>query len=205
VVHRAAPEFRGGHIWLAVSVALALSAALFGMAAAQAAESATFVPWTRGDRPPFKLDDLDRQAVALEARPGQLVLVHFFATWCEPCRDELASLRRLVERTDPARLRVVAISVAEVDARVRSFIEKVPVNFPILLDRDRAVARSWEVSALPTSFILDARLQPRLFIERDYDWDKLDVAALSISLSRLSPAANHVATVQSNQRLEDSQ
>ncbi len=56
--------------------------------------------------------------------------------------------------------------------RVRNFVEKLPVNFPVLLDRDRSVAKAWNVSALPTTFILDRNLKPRLFVERDYDWDQ---------------------------------
>jgi peroxiredoxin len=103
--------------------------------------------------------------------------VHFFATWCEPCREELPALRRLVQRTDPNEFSALAISVAEPDSRVRTFIENLPVNFPVLLDRDRSVAKSWGVYALPTTFILDRELKPRLFVETDYDWDKFDITS----------------------------
>jgi peroxiredoxin len=126
-------------------------------------------------KPVFNLDDLDRRVVSLADQRSEIVIVHFFATWCEPCRDELPALNRLVARTDPAKLRVLTISVAEVDVRVRNFVEKLPVNFPVLLDRDRSVAKSWNVSALPTTFILDRTLTARLFVERDYDWDRLDI------------------------------
>ncbi len=132
----------------------------------------------QSSRPAFTLDDLNNIATALAGVRSDIVIVHFFATWCEPCRDELPALTRLVARSDPSRLTVLAISVAEVDVRVRTFIEKMPVNFPILLDRDRSVTKSWNVSALPTTFILDRHLKPRLFIERDYDWDRVDVNAL---------------------------
>lgn len=129
-------------------------------------------------KPPFTLDDLAKRPVSLADTRGDIVLVHFFATWCEPCREELPALRRLVERSDPARLAVISISVAEIDMRVRGFVEKTPVNFPVLLDRDRRVATSWNVSALPTTFILDHDLQPRLVVERDYDWDRIDLTRL---------------------------
>jgi len=135
-------------------------------------------------KPPFNLDDLNRQPVALADQRSEIVLVHFFATWCEPCRDELPALNRLVARTDPAKLRVLTISVAEVDVRVRNFVEKLPVSFPVLLDRDRSVAKAWNVSTLPTTFILDRNLKPRLFVERDYDWDRVDVRELLQSLGK---------------------
>jgi peroxiredoxin len=126
-------------------------------------------------KPSFNLDDLNRQLVSLADQRSEILVVHFFATWCEPCREELPALNRLVARTDPKQVRVLTISVAEVDVRVRNFVEKLPVNFPVLLDRDRSVAKAWNVSALPTTFILDRNLKARLYVERDYDWDRVDV------------------------------
>lgn len=132
-------------------------------------------------KPAFTLEDIDRVATALNDLHGRPVIVHFFATWCEPCRVELPALQRLAERAGT--LRVLTISVAEPEARVRTFLDKMPLQFPVLLDRDRSVARSWKVSALPTTYILDASLQPRLFVESDYPWDEVDVPALETSLS----------------------
>jgi peroxiredoxin len=158
-----------------------VAAAVFAVGAegAFASEPATnLTAWSDGSKPAFVLEDTNRHELALNAQRGQVVLVHFFATWCEPCRDELPALRRLVERTSPAQLRVLAISVAEPDSRVRNFIDRTPVNFPVLLDRDRSVAKSWSVSALPTTFVLDRDLTPRLFVERDYDWDRFNIHEL---------------------------
>ncbi|MGE0849264.1 MAG: TlpA disulfide reductase family protein [Hyphomicrobiaceae bacterium] len=127
--------------------------------------------------PAFVLPDLDGSPLRLQNRTGQIVLVHFFATWCEPCREELASLSRLIEGPLGKRLAILAINVAEVPSRVRRFLDSVPVNFPIGLDSDRAVTRAWGVSALPTTFVLDAHLQPRLFVEGDVDWMRPDIIA----------------------------
>jgi peroxiredoxin len=139
------------------------------------AESTQLRVWAGPHKPPLVLEDINSHQVRLETGDGSISVVHFFATWCEPCRAELPALDRLIARTNPSRLRVVAISVAEVEARVRSFIDKHSVKVQILLDRDRSVARAWKVHALPTTFILDQYLRPRLFIERDYDWDRFDV------------------------------
>ncbi len=139
---------------------------------------------TAGEKPAFCLTDTTGTERALAALNGRPVLVHFFATWCEPCREELPALRRLVERSGDRDLAVIAISVAEVPIRVRRFMEETPVNFPILLDQDRAVAKAWDVSALPTTFILDATHKPRLAVEREYDWDRLDLAKLATQLTR---------------------
>jgi thiol-disulfide isomerase/thioredoxin len=102
------------------------------------------------------------------------VIVHFFATWREPCRAEMAALRRVADRFAQKPITILAISVTEVDVRVRRFFETEPVSFPILLDRDRAVSATWQVSTLPTTFALDRSLKPRLVVEGDFDWDRVD-------------------------------
>jgi peroxiredoxin len=139
--------------------------------------------FTGGERAAFVLPDLNGADVTLRSQHGSMVLVHFFATWCEPCRDELPALRRLVARSADIGVTVVAVSVAEVDERVRRFFETMPVNFPVLLDRDRAVAKAWEVSTLPTTFVLDRTLTPRLVAEGEFAWDGITAEALMRQLA----------------------
>jgi peroxiredoxin len=131
-------------------------------------------PWTGGEQPVFALDALSEERIGLTAFPDRVVIVHFFATWCEPCRPEMAALRRLAGRFAQKPLVLLAISVAEPDIRVRKFFDAEPVSFPILLDRDRSVAKAWQVSALPTTFVLDRSLAPRFVAEGDVEWDRVD-------------------------------
>lgn len=148
------------------------------------APSAGLTAWAGAAPPSFSLDDLAGHRRDLRAFHGKVVLVHFFATWCEPCVAELAALQALARRTRD-RLAVLAVDVAEVDLRLRAFFEKHPVDFPVLLDRDRAVTRAWGVSSLPTTVVLDAALAPRLAVERDLDWSHPDILA---TLKPLFPA-----------------
>lgn len=115
-----------------------------------------------------------------DAGEGVLV-VHFFGTWCEPCRAELPALSRLAARR-PA-VRVVLIDVAEPEARVRRFFEEVAPPGPILMDPDRAASRAFGVEVLPTSLIFAAGL-PRLQAVGEVAWDDPKVEA---QLSALVP------------------
>lgn len=182
-----------------------LAAALTGLSAGAAFAEATasprppapspsaappfvLAPWTGGERPAFVLSDLNDEPRVLSAFRGRVVLVHFFATWCEPCVPEMAALQRLAQAWRGAPLAIVAVDVGEVDLRVRNFFKTRPVDFPVLLDRDRAIAKAWQVSVLPSTFILDTTLKPRLFVEGDLDWSQPDVAS---AIAALYPKPPH--------------
>lgn len=193
VIFHAAPEVRGELPFRRFSARIGAAALLFSVAALPA-RGADLIPWTEAPPPAFSLPTLGGGDTALTSHPGETVLVHFFATWCEPCRDELPALTRLASRGAPS-LKIIAISVAEVDARVQRFLAPMAVGFPVLLDRDRAVAKAWRVSSLPTTFVLNDRLEAKLVVEADYAWDAIEprqlVARASAGDAQQQQQANH--------------
>jgi thiol-disulfide isomerase/thioredoxin len=142
------------------------------------AAAAELQRWIASTQPNFSLPNTTGADVALETARGHVVLVHFFATWCEPCREELPALNRLAARANGS-VNVLAIAVADADRSVQRFFKTTPVDFPILLDRDRAVAKAWSVETLPTTFVLDASLQPKFVVETDFAWDTIDPGKLT--------------------------
>ena len=130
------------------------------------------------ETPALTLDDIHGSRHKLEQSAGKTILVHFFATWCEPCRPELASLSKLLARDKGRSLAVLAVSVAEPPARVKRYFETSPVEFPVLLDADRSTTKAWGVSVLPTTFVVDPTGAIRLEVEGDLDWQRPDVLAL---------------------------
>jgi thiol-disulfide isomerase/thioredoxin len=125
---------------------------------------------------------------ALEAARGHVVLVHFFATWCESCREELPALNRLAVRAG-GNVTVLGIAVADADQRMQGFFATTPVDFPILLDRDRAAAKACQVATLPTTFVLDADLHPSFVVGTDCAWDGVDPKELTSTSDRRGCAA----------------
>src|SRR5258707_14565453 len=115
----------------------------------------------------FLLPTLDGPPHELGRLRGRVVLVHFFATWCEPCREEMASLRELQSRLEGRPFAIVPISVAEADGAVRRFFADDPLPLAILLDRDRSLARAWNIHTLPSTVLLDPALKSRLISEGD--------------------------------------
>jgi thiol-disulfide isomerase/thioredoxin len=135
----------------------------------------------------FVLPSLDGPKHELAQLRGRVVLVHFFATWCEPCRAEMASLSEMQSRLDNRPFAIVPISVAEADGAVRRFFAGDPLPFAILLDRDRSVARAWNIDTLPTTVVLDGGLKPRFIAEGDVDWARPDVMNILADLLTESP------------------
>ncbi len=164
-------------VGLATALAILLTLPALCPAASAAATRPTLEPWSSPLPAPFSLDSLHGSRLSLNAFKGKVVLLHFFATWCEPCVAEMASLQQLANQTRARPLTIVAINVAEVDLRVRAFFDRHPVDFPVLLDRDRTVARAWSISGLPSTVVLDAGLKPRLVVEGDLDWSRPDIVA----------------------------
>ena len=91
----------------------------------------------------------------------------------------------------------MAISVAEVELRVRRFLETTPVNFPVLLDQDRAVTKAWKISTLPSTVVLDDTLTARLAVDGDFAWDRINAATL---IDRLQPKPKQQTSQQSHPR-----
>jgi peroxiredoxin len=159
---------------------------------------AELTPATTAARPLFTLDSIAGGRIELAAHADRIVLVHFFATWCEPCRDEMARLQRLAARFTGQRLAILAVDVGEADRRVQRFVDANPVPFPVLLDRDSAVARAWQVATLPATVVLDRALAARFVAEGDVDWDRAEterkLAALVAEVDRMdlpsSPGRN---------------
>ncbi|MFN3744064.1 MAG: TlpA disulfide reductase family protein [Hyphomicrobiaceae bacterium] len=148
--------------------------------------------WRPSTVPAFNLPTLDGAMEHLGAGAGRLTIVHFFATWCEPCRDELKSLERLAVALGARRLRILAVDVGEPGDRVRRFLErhKISLRFPVLLDVEKQAMRAWAVEMLPTSYVLDGAFCPLWKVAGALDWDVgAALAGLKAELARLEQGA----------------
>jgi len=153
-------------------------------------------PWAGGAKTTFRIEELGTRAPRGPADyRGDILLVHFWATYCAPCVTELPALQRLATRGAARGLRVMTISVAEADPRVGRFRDTTGLTLPVLMDRDRKVTKAWKVDALPTTYVLDRTGRPRLYIEQDHDWDSVDPAALAARLD--GPASSPKRPTQS--------
>jgi thiol-disulfide isomerase/thioredoxin len=139
------------------------------------AAAADLVKWSGGKTPPLKLADANGRELNLSQYRGKTVVVNFWATWCEPCREEMPSLERLRTRMGEKSLEVIAVNVGEAPERVARFTREVPVTFPIVYDREGATAKAWQVRGYPTSFVVDPDGRVRYYFVGELDWSGADV------------------------------
>jgi thiol-disulfide isomerase/thioredoxin len=159
----------------------------FGPCHAAAAE-AGLTPWGDAQAPQLSLTTLDRRVMTLEAARGRAVVVHFMATWCEPCREELATLAQLARQFADAPFVILAVDVAEPEARVRRFLAANPLSFDVGLDPDRSAMKAWGVRTLPSSFVLGTGLRPLWRADGSIDWSDPDVVARISAAVAAAPA-----------------
>lgn len=109
--------------------------------------------------PQFSGDTIDGSHFSLPASRGHVLLVNFFATWCENCRAELPLLQRTWTANHAQGLDIVTVDYSDT-GDARAFLRSSGVTFPALLDPSSAVGHAYLVSDLPVTFFVgrDGRL-----------------------------------------------
>ncbi len=129
------------------------------------------VPWTGGPTPELRARNLAGDVVQLDGFRGRTVIVNFWATWCAPCVAEMPALSRLRERLAAQRVEVIAVNFQENAARIRPFVERLDLAFPVECDHDGTLRNAWKVLVFPTSFVVGPDQRIALVAVGEIDWD----------------------------------
>ncbi len=113
----------------------------------------------------------------LASARGQVVLLNFWASWCEPCRAEMPSLELLAERHARDRLQVMAINFRESDGAIRRFLTQTGFSLPILRDIDGGAARSFGVRVFPSTVAIDRNGGAAFTVIGELDWTGAEARA----------------------------
>src|SRR4051812_16210717 len=143
-----------------------------------AASAPAFASASGTSAPALALKGLDGGAYDLAAYRGKVVLINFWATWCEPCRQEMPSIERLTQKLAGKPFVVLAVNLDEPESRIRQFLKLTPLALPILLDPNKVVAREWGVRMLPATFIVDRDGRIRYRLVGDLDWSSETVVGV---------------------------
>ena len=108
-----------------------------------------------GPAPGFTLQSRDGAQVSLASQQGNVVMIHVWATWCVPCRQEMPHLQALYERYSSLGFELLAVNVEKNNAEgARKWLEETPVTFPVLFDPNNEVTKLYKVQTMPTTVLI---------------------------------------------------
>jgi len=126
----------------------------------------------------FNLTDIKGTAHTLADYRGKVVAVNFWASWCPPCIKEMPSMQRLQEKLDDEPFVMLPINVGEKKYKVWKFVKLIDFTLPVPLDTQSVTFADWDVSVLPTSFLLDKDGRVRYRVQGDLEWDSQEVVSV---------------------------
>lgn len=128
--------------------AAALAAVLAGPARAAA-------PALGSGAPDFTLPVAGGGNLRLAEQRGRVVLVNFWASWCGPCKVELPQLDRLYEKYRASGFVLLGVNIDDNPRAAADLAARLGMRFPVLLDSERKVSRLYDVSAMPSTLLID--------------------------------------------------
>jgi len=119
-------------------------------------------PLRSGPAPAFRLEATDGATVSSDILAGRPAVVHFFASWCKPCREEVAVLEAARGRHPD--LVLVGVVVRDDPGEAARAAGELGLAWPLLLDPDEAAARAYRVDSAPVTFLVtrDGQIAGRL-------------------------------------------
>jgi len=103
----------------------------------------------------FQLQTLDGKSVNLESYRGKPLVLNFFASWCDPCREEMPLINELAGNSDKGNYRVLGIAVEDSRAALDEYKKEAHLVFPMALDLNSTVKRSYRIFGPPATFFID--------------------------------------------------
>ncbi len=104
---------------------------------------------------PFSLPGMDGKVVKLEDSLGKgYIVLNFWARWCESCREEVPELAALMKAPGAGKAAFIGVNVGDAEAKAQKFIEKYKFPYQSVMDKNKAVAKSYGVLGLPTTLII---------------------------------------------------
>ncbi|RPF58049.1 thiol-disulfide oxidoreductase ResA [Abyssicoccus albus] len=107
--------------------------------------------------PDFSLKSTDGETVKLSDYKGKPVILNFWGTWCEPCKEEMPDFEKTYENAD-GNFEILALHVKNSPQQVEQFINdlQTEISFPVILDNANGdVTKAYDIGPLPTTMVID--------------------------------------------------
>ncbi len=148
----------------------------YGLMTRQSPETASALPRLGQPVADFSLPNLQGRMISLSSLKGKVVFLNVWATWCQPCIDEMPAIQRLHEQLQPRGLEVITVSIDPLgDQIVDPFVKRYGLSFPVLLDMKSQIQKLYGTAGVPESFIIDknGHLVEKVIGPRDWTHPKV--------------------------------
>jgi peroxiredoxin len=124
---------------------------------------------------PIDLKDAHGKRFNLSDYRGKITVVNFWATWCPPCVQEIPSLNRLREQMKDEPFELISVNYADSPKKILEFMQKVSVEFPVLVDPNGKTAQRWNVLGFPSTFVIGKDGNIQYGVNAAIHWDAPEV------------------------------
>ena len=131
--------------WQLLGLSLVLAAASSARAEVKAGQPAA----------DFAAPTLAGAPLKLSALRGKVVLVDFWASWCEPCKKELPLLDKLAPRLRAKGIEIVAVNIDDDQSHAADFVKSHGLHLTVVADATKKIVGAWEPPKMPSSFVVD--------------------------------------------------
>ncbi|MCA1645203.1 MAG: TlpA family protein disulfide reductase [Chloroflexi bacterium] len=140
-----------------LSIVVVAAAVLVWLTLFQPAAATPTIARLGAAAPQIALQVVDGGTSDLISERGKVVLVNFWATWCEPCKAEMPALQQLADELRDRPFVLYSVDLQEDGPQVEAFQRQYGLNLYAVLDDNGDVTRAYGVRALPATFLIDQR------------------------------------------------
>lgn len=129
------------------------------------------------DRQPaanFQIEDVDGNKYELKSSKGRWVFLHFWASWCGPCRREMPLVYKLQKQLEGKNIDFVLINTSEDEDTIFEFLGSVSPDLHSYMDKEGELTEHWAPRGLPTTFFIDPKGRKRYLALGGRPWDKAE-------------------------------
>jgi cytochrome c biogenesis protein CcmG, thiol:disulfide interchange protein DsbE len=147
------PESRAVLYWQIAIVGIVLL--FLGFLAWQLLQTNRFEQRASGAAPPFTFTTFEGETISLDDLSGKGVVVNFWASWCDPCRDEAALLESAWQREKDNGIVFIGLDYLDQEPAAKAYLEEFGITYPNGPDKQSEAARRYGIKGVPETFFID--------------------------------------------------
>lgn len=139
--------------WAAIAISLLILALLTFALLTEPSQ-----PLVVGEMAPgFELTSMSGAAFDLESQRGRVVVVNFFASWCQPCREEASDLEGAWRQYQTQGVQFYGIAYQDAAVKAQQFIQEFDVTYPCAIEPGDRTARTYGITGVPETFVISSQ------------------------------------------------